>query len=161
MVLLRIFIDQQGQAKDMISIFDTIKWYYTFSFVSELQDAAAYNRLIHDKIVIWESANQRGMIHVYKVKNHQVLLIQVYNPSTPIKSLQLHCRIIFVGISYSKLHLLNKIIWFQTYSFDMNWTALTVTNTDELLKIYKEIRQTIEYCTKHLTFRLPAALKYD
>jgi hypothetical protein len=68
MVSLRIFIDQQGQAKDMISIFDTLKWYYTLAFVSELQDAAAYNRLIYDKIVIWESANQRDMIHVYKVK---------------------------------------------------------------------------------------------
>jgi hypothetical protein len=40
MVLLRKFIDQQGQAKDMVSVFDTHKWHCTFSFVPELQDAA-------------------------------------------------------------------------------------------------------------------------
>lgn len=41
----------------MICIFDTHKWHCTFSFVAELQDAA-FNRLIYDKIVIWESGNQ-------------------------------------------------------------------------------------------------------
>ena len=67
----------------------------------------------------------------------------------------------FVGTSDSKLHLLNTLTWYQTSSFDMNHTTLTVTNTDELLNIYKETGSDdgIYYQALPRPFNLPTALK--
>ena len=101
------------------------------------------------------------MVHVYRVKDQQALLIQEYTPSAPIRSLELHGSLMFVGTSDSKLHLINTRTWYQTSSFDMNHTGLTVTNTDELLNIYKETwaNDGIFYQALGRPYNLPVALK--
>ena len=54
MACVRKFLDGNGEAKDMISIFNTHSWHCSFSFFPDLKDCADI-RFINDHLVAWES----------------------------------------------------------------------------------------------------------